>query len=218
MMQFVRLSVEDADVLLLMVEIFENIDKELLDPILKKTEGKIILLLNKMDLAKDKDDIDNKISMWKSYRDFDAIIPVSALNGTNQDQVFNEILRQLPVHPPYYPKDQLTDKPERFFAAEIIREKIFQSYKQEVPYSTEVVITDFKEDETIIRMRAEIYVERNSQKGIIIGKKGSALKKIGMEARKDLEAFFDKQVFLEQFVKVEKDWRKKKNKLTQFGY
>ncbi len=218
MMQFVRLSVEDADVLLLMVEIFEKIDQELLDPVFRKTEGKIILLLNKIDLVKDPNEIEEKISIWKSYKDFDAIIPVSALKGTNLDKVFNEIINHLPIHPPYYPKDQFTDKPERFFASEIIREKIFQTYKQEVPYSTEVVISEFKEDETIIRMRAEIYVERNSQKGILIGKKGAALKKIGIEARKDMEAFFGKQVFLEQYVKVEKDWRRKKNKLSQFGY
>jgi len=218
MMQFVRLSVEDADVLLLMVEVFEKIDKDLLDPILRKTEGKIILLLNKIDLVKDPKEIEEKISMWKSYKEFDAIIPVSALKGTNLDKVFNEIINHLPIHPPYYPKDQFTDKPERFFASEILREKIFQTYKQEVPYSTEVVISEFKEDEKIIRMRAEIYVERNSQKGILIGKKGAALKKIGTEARKDMETFFGKQVFLEQYVKVEKDWRHKKNKLSQFGY
>ena len=218
MMQFVKLSVEDADVLLLMVEIFEKIDQELLDPVFRKTEGKIILLLNKIDLVKDPNEIEEKISMWKSYREFDAIIPVSALKGTNLDKVFNEIIKHLPIHPPYYPKDQFTDKPERFFASEIIREKIFQTYKQEVPYSTEVVISEFKEDEKIIRMRAEIYVERNSQKGILIGKKGAALKKIGTEARKDMETFFGKQVYLEQYVKVEKDWRHKKNKLSQFGY
>lgn len=218
MMQSVRLSIEDADVLLLMVEVFEEVDKKLLDPILRKTEGKIILLLNKTDLVKDPKELDEKTYLWKSYHNFDCIIPVSALEGTNLDLVFSEILKHLPVHPPYYPKGQLTDKPERFFASEIIREKIFQTYKQEIPYSTEVVITDFKEDETIIRMRAEIYVERNSQKGIIIGKQGASLKKIGIEARKDLEAFFDKQVYLEQYVKVEKDWRRKKNKLNQFGY
>jgi GTP-binding protein Era len=218
MMQLVRLSVEDADVLLLMVEIFEKIDKDLLDPILRKTEGKIVLLLNKTDLVKAPEEIEEKISMWKSYRDFAAIIPLSALKGTNIDLVFDEIIKHLPVHPPYYPKDQLTDKPERFFASEIIREKIFQTYKQEVPYSTEVVISDFNEEEHIIRMRAEIYVERNSQKGILIGKKGSSLKKIGIAARKDLETFFGKQVFLEQYVKVEKDWRRKKNKLSRFGY
>jgi len=218
MMQFVRLSVEDADVLLLMVEVGEKIDRELLDPILRKTEGKIILLLNKIDLAKSDQQLEDKISMWKDYHEFAAVIPISALKGKHIDLVFHQILDHLPIHPPYYPKDQFTDKPERFFASEIIREKIFQTYKQEVPYSTEVVVSEFKEDEKIIRMRAEIYVERNSQKGILIGKKGAALKKIGTEARKDMEIFFGKHVFLEQYVKVEKDWRRKKNKLSQFGY
>ncbi len=178
----------------------------------------MILLLNKTDLVKDKKEIEKKIEQWKTYRDFDAIIPISALTNNNIDQVFKTILDFLPIHPPYYPKDQLTDKAERFFASEIIREKIFMTYKQEVPYSTEIVITDFKEDEKIIRMRAEIYVERSSQKGIIIGKNGSALKKIGIEARKDLETFFNKQVYLEQHVKVEKDWRHKSQKLHRFGY
>lgn len=218
MMQLVRLSVEDADVLLLMVEVGEKIDRELLDPILRKTEGKIILLLNKIDLAKSDQQLEDKISMWKDYHEFAAVIPISALKGKHIDLVFHQILDHLPIHPPYYPKDQFTDKPERFFASEIIREKIFQTYKQEVPYSTEVVVSEFKEDEKIIRMRAEIYVERNSQKGILIGKKGAALKKIGTEARKDMEIFFGKHVFLEQYVKVEKDWRHKKNKLSQFGY
>jgi GTP-binding protein Era len=218
MMQSVHLSAEDADILLLMVEIYEKVDRELLDPLLKKTEGKIMLLINKTDLAGTPEEIEEITAMWKSYRDFDSIITISALNGTNIDQVFNQILNHLPLHPPYYPKGQLSDKPERFFASEIVREKIFQTYKQEIPYSTEVVITDFKEEEKIIRMRAEIYVERNSQKGILIGKGGSSLKKIGIEARKDLEAFFNKQVYLEQYVKVEKDWRKKKNKLSRFGY
>lgn len=218
MMHFVKISVEDADVLILIVEIFENIDTEILDPLMRKVQGKVILLLNKTDLVKDKKEIETKTEQWKAYHDFDAIIPISALKNDNIDLVFKTILGFLPVHPPFYPKDQLTDKAERFFASEIIREKIFMTFKQEVPYSTEVVISDFKEDEKIIRMRAEIYVERSSQKGIIIGKGGAALKKIGIEARKDLEAFFDKQVYLEQYVKVEKDWRRQKNKLSRFGY
>jgi GTP-binding protein Era len=123
-----------------------------------------------------------------------------------------------PEHPAYFPKDQLTDKPEKFFVEEVVREKIFQNYKKEVPYSCQVVVTEFKEDETIIRIRAEIYVERKSQKGIIIGQKGEAIKKIGIESRKDLEAFFAKQIHLETFVKVEPDWRKKELKLKRFGY
>jgi GTP-binding protein Era len=129
-----------------------------------------------------------------------------------------EILDRLPEHPAYYDKEELSDRPERFFASEIIREKIFTNYKKEVPYSTEVSIEDFKEDETIIRMRANIYVERDSQKGIIIGDKGKMLKKVGIEARQELEAFFGKKVYLETFVKVEQDWRKNKLKLKKFGY
>ncbi len=124
----------------------------------------------------------------------------------------------MPEHPPYFDADQLTDKPEKFFAAEIVREKIFTNYKKEVPYSSEVVVTEFSEDDKIIRMRAEIYVERSSQKGIIIGQKGAALKKVGTEARLDMEKFFGKKVFLETFVKVEKDWRKKQLNLKKFGY
>jgi GTP-binding protein Era len=218
MMRSVKLSVEDADVLLLMVDIFEEVDRELLDPVLKKAEGNIILLINKTDLASTSGEVEEKISTWQSYRDFNSVIPISALKNINLEKVFTEIVNHLPAHPPYYPKDQLTDKPERFFAAEIIRGKIFEFYQQEIPYATEVIITEFREDEHIIRMRAEIYVERNSQKGILIGKGGSSLKKIGIEARTDLEAFFNKQIFLEQYVKVEKDWRRNKNKLNRFGY
>ena len=124
----------------------------------------------------------------------------------------------MPLHPPFYPKDELTDKPERFFASEIIREKIFLQYKKEIPYACEVIITEFKEKEDIIVVRSEILVERKSQRGIIIGKGGEALKKVGIEARKDLEAFFEKKIFLEQFVKVEENWRKKDDKLRRFGY
>ncbi len=143
---------------------------------------------------------------------------VSALEGQNIDELFEKIIRRLPEHPAYFPKDTLTDKPERFFVDEVIREKIFLNYKKEVPYSCEVVTTSFKEDEKIIRISADIYVERKSQKGIIIGHKGESIKKVGIAARKDLEAFFGKQIFLETFVKVEQDWRKKEAKLKRFGY
>ncbi|MEL7148947.1 MAG: GTPase Era, partial [Bacteroidota bacterium] len=146
------------------------------------------------------------------------IVPVSALEKLNIDELFAKILEHTPIHPPYYPTDSLTDRPERFFASEIVREKIFLNYKKEIPYSTEVVITEFKEDEKIIRMRAELHVERNSQKGILIGHKGESLKKVGIEARKDLEEFFQKQVHLETFVKVTKDWRKQDLSLKRFGY
>ena len=148
----------------------------------------------------------------------DQYMLISALEGINILPVFHEILVRLPEHPAFFPKDEITDKPERFFAAEIVREKIFLNYKKEVPYSTQVVISEFHEEEKIIRMRAEIYVERKSQKGIIIGKAGAALKKVGTEARLDMEKFFQKKVFLETFVKVEQDWRKKPLKLKGFGY
>ena len=162
--------------------------------------------------------VDDKINYWKEIYPDRQITPVSALKGTNVDILFNQIVDLMPQHPPYYPKDEYTDKPERFFAAEIVREKIFNNYSQEIPYSCEVAIEEFKEDEKIIRMRALIFVERNSQKGILIGKGGSALKKVGIQARKDLENIFGKQVHLETFVKVDPDWRKSKAKLRKYGY
>ena len=221
MMRFVRSSLVDADLILWIVELGEKMDQELkLLQNISSAQIPVILVLNKMDLAKGTQ-LDDKIVYWEqvlSNSSVRKIIPVSALKGTQVEQVMGAILELLPEHPPYFPKDSLTDKPERFFAAEIIREKIFENYKKEVPYSCEVVISEFKEEETIIRIRAEIYVERKSQKGIIIGKQGAALKKVGTESRMDMEQFFQKKVFLEQFVKVEPDWRKKALKLKRFGY
>jgi GTP-binding protein Era len=216
MMHFVHTSLEDADVVLLVTDLYDTFDEKLAEN-LKHISAPVILILNKIDQAKGTQAID-KMALWKEQVKADAYLMVSALEGLNIDGVFNEIIRLLPEHPPYFPKDQLTDKPERFFAAEIIREKIFINYKKEVPYSTEVEIEDFKEDESIIRMRALIYVERKSQKGIIIGKGGEALKKIGIQARQELEQFFGKQVYLETFVKVADDWRKKSIRLKGFGY
>jgi GTP-binding protein Era len=146
------------------------------------------------------------------------ILCISALEGFGIDQVLRQIIDLLPVHPPYFPKDALTDKPERFFAAEIIREKILQNYKKEIPYSCEVVITEFKEDDDIIRMMAEIYVERATQRAILLGHKGERIKKVGTEARESMEEFFEKKVFLQQYIKVEPDWRLKRDKLKKFGY
>jgi GTP-binding protein Era len=221
MMRFVRSSLVDADLILWIVELGEKMDSELkLIQNISKAHIPVILLINKIDLAKGTQ-LQDKMEYWKQQLNNSSIkeiIPLSALHKTNIDLVMNSIMGHLPVHPPYFPKDSLTDKPERFFAAEIIREKIFENYKKEVPYSCEVVISEFKEEEDIIRLRAEIYVERQSQKGILIGKKGSALKKIGTAARIDMEQFFQKKVFLEQFVKVEPDWRKKQVKLKRFGY
>ncbi len=216
MMRFVNSSLEDADVILLVSDLFDHYDETLIK-ILTKISRPLMLIVNKIDLDKG-GQTEEKMAYWQDALSFIRVIPVSALTGTGIEKVFETILEFLPEHPPYFPKDTLTDKPERFFASEIIREKIFLHYKKEVPYSTEVVITEFQESADIIHMRAEIYVERKSQKGIIIGKGGEALKRIGTEARKDMEVFFDKKVFLETFVKVARDWRKKEMNLRRFGY
>lgn len=217
MMRFVDQALTDADVILFVTDLYEKSEDEGQIEKLKRTDIPVVLVLNKIDLAKGTQ-IQDKINYWKELVDPVEAIPVSALEGLNVQAVFQAILQYLPEHPPYFPKDELTDKPERFFAAEIIREKIFSNYKKEVPYSCEVVITEFKEEEAIIRIRSEIYVERQSQKGILIGKGGEALKKVGIEARIDLEKFFGKQVYLEQFVKVSPNWRKKQKQLHNFGY
>nr|HPI81129.1 GTPase Era [Cyclobacteriaceae bacterium] len=216
MMAYVQVSLEDADLVLLVVELGEKHDPAIFDR-LKKVRAPIFLVINKTDLAKGSQ-LEDKTNYWKAQLAPASIIPVSALTGENVDKLLEEIIRHLPVHPPYYPKDNLTDKSERFFASEIIREKIFLNYGQEVPYSSEVSIEEFKDTEAIIRIRAVIYVERDSQKGILIGKGGASLKKVGTEARKDLEAFFNKKVFLETHVKVADNWRKQKQRLKQFGY
>lgn len=216
MMRFVNYSLEDSDLVLVVADIYEKID-ETFEASLKKIKVPVIFVLNKIDQAKGSQ-AEDKMAYWKENIKADEYIMVSALEGLNIEHLFESIINQLPEHHAYFPKDQLTDKPERFFVDEIIREKIFNKYKKEVPYSTEVVTTEFKEDEKIIRIRAEIYVERNSQKGIIIGKGGEALKQVGIAARQDLEAFFGKQIHLETFVKVAEDWRKKEISLKRFGY
>ena len=218
MMRFVRFSLEDADIVLFVTDIFEKHDEEDVLERLRKIETPIYILINKIDLAK-QEELNLKVQYWKEkVPNAVEIIPVSALEKFNLDTVFNRIIENIPLHPPYYDKDELTDKPERFFAAEIIREKIFLNYDKEIPYSTEVVITDFKETPAMISIRAQIFVERDSQKGIIIGKKGEMLKKIGTAARLEMESFFGKKVFLEQHVKVEPDWRNKDRTLKNFGY
>jgi GTP-binding protein Era len=217
MMQFVNVSLEDADVILFVTDIFEKYDEDDVLKKLKTISTPILLLINKVDLAK-QEQIDERIAHWQKLINTKEIIPISALHKYNIEKVFDKILEFLPEHPPYYPKDELTDRSERFFAAEIIREKIFMTYAKEIPYSCEVIITSFKEEEDIIRISAEILVERPTQKSIVIGKGGEKLKKVGTEARKDLEEFFQKKIFLEQHVKVEPDWRNKKNKLISLGY
>jgi GTP-binding protein Era len=216
MMEYVKVSLEDADVILLIVELEEKFDEKLLAKF-QKIQTPIVLLINKIDLAKGSQ-VHDKVEYWKNLIKTEVIVPVSAKTGENLDQVLAAIKNQLPEHPGFYSKDDLTDRSERFFASEIIREKIFLNYEQEIPYSTEVGIESFKEEETIIRIRATIFVERDSQKGIVIGKAGSSLKKVGTDARKDLEKFFGKKIFLETHVKVSDNWRKQKLRLKQFGY
>jgi GTP-binding protein Era len=216
MMGYVKVSLDDADLILLIVELEEKYDEQLFE-IFKSIKTPVILVINKTDLAKGTQ-VKDKIDYWKSYIDAKEIIPVSAKTGANLNQLFASIKNYLPEHPGYYPKDDLTDRTERFFASEIIREKIFLNYEQEIPYSTEVGIESFKEEKDIIRIRATIYVERDSQKGIVIGKAGSSLKKVGTEARMEMEKFFGKKIFLETHVKVAENWRKQKLKLKQFGY
>ena len=217
MMTFVKGSLEDADVVLFVTEVGEKTEEHEVIPLLKRTEAPVLLVLNKIDLS-DEATVKAKMQEWENAIAPAQIIPVSALHNANIELLFNSIVERLPVHPPYFEEDTLTDKPERFFASEIIRQKIFLNYKQEIPYSSEVMITEFKEKENLLVIRAEILVERASQKGILIGDKGTMLKKVGTQARADLEAFFGKQVFLEQFVKVEPDWRSNERKLKQFGY
>ncbi|MBL7833881.1 MAG: GTPase Era [Cyclobacteriaceae bacterium] len=217
MMSYVKVSLEDADLILLVVELGEKYDALLFDRF-KRIQTPILLVINKIDQAKGSQ-VHDKIQHWKEHLpNLVNIVPVSARNGDHTKELLETVASMMPAHPAYFPKDEFTDRTERFFASEIVREKIFLNYEQEVPYSTEVSITSFKEEESIIRIRAEIYVERDSQKGIIIGKAGAALKKLGTDARKDMESFFQKKIFLETHVKVASDWRKHQNKLKHFGY
>ncbi|HEY0030251.1 MAG TPA: GTPase Era [Bacteroidia bacterium] len=218
MMEFVNTALTDADIILFVTDIFEDIkiEEKVLHKI-KNTSAKVLLLVNKIDLAK-QEQLEDKVQYWKTEVPKAEVIPVSALEKFNVNYVFDRILANLPESPGYYEKDQLTNRPEKFFVSEIIREKILMNYKKEVPYSVEVVIESFKDEEKIIKIRAEILVVRDSQKGIIIGHQGKALKKVGTDARKDIEEFFQKQVFLELFVKVNKDWRDSDNQLKRFGY
>lgn len=218
MMDFVKNAFEDADVLIYMVEIGE---KELKDEAFfnKIIHAKIpvLLLLNKIDKS-NQEQLEEQIDLWKVKVPNAEIFPISALENFNVQTVFDRILALLPESPPYYPKDALTDKPERFFVNETIREKILLNYDKEIPYAVEIETEEFKEDDDIIRIRAVIMVERDTQKGIIIGHKGAAIKKVGIQAREDLEKFFGKQIFLETYVKVNKDWRSNAYQLRRFGY
>ena len=177
----------------------------------------VLLLLNKIDLS-NQENLEEQVKYWKEKVPNAEIFPISALNKFNVSSVFDRILELLPEAPPFFPKDQLTDKPERFFVNEAIREKILLNYKKEIPYSVEVETESFVESENIIRIRSVIMVERDSQKGIIIGHQGNSLKKVGTQARADLEKFFEKKIHLELFVKVNKNWRSNQQQLRRFGY
>lgn len=218
MMDFVKSAFEDADILLYLVELGE---KELKDEAFfnKITNSKIpvLLLINKIDKGNE-ELLSEALKLWQEKVPNAEIFAISALQNFGVPEVFNRIIELLPESPPFYPKDQLTDKPERFFVNEAIREKILMHYKKEIPYSVEIDTEEFFEDENIIRIRSIIMVERETQKGIIIGHKGSALKRVGTEARKDLEKFFGKQIHLELYVKVNKDWRSNEKQLRRFGY
>lgn len=217
MMKFVDESLEGCDVIVLIVEVGEKDISEEVAKRLQKAKVPVILALNKVDLMK-QGEIEDKIKFWADKKIFTSIVPMSALNKFNTAALLSEIVDLMPTSPPFYPKDQLTDKPEKFFASEIIREKIFYRYKKEIPYSTEVIIEQFKDEPKLLRIGAVIMVERQSQKGIMIGEKGSALKNTGTAARKELENFFQKKVFLELFVKVREKWRDDKRMLKDLGY
>lgn len=218
MMQFVINALSDADLFLLITDVFEDIElEESYIQKLQNTETPILLLINKIDAANAKK-IEEKKKKWEGLLPKAEIIQISALEKFNLDKVMSRIIELMPEGQPYYEKDALTDKNERFFISEIIREKILLNYKKEIPYSVEVNINSFKDEPTILKIQADILVERDSQKGIIIGDKGSAIKKVGEQARKEAEIFFGKKIYLELFVKVDKDWRNNDLRLKNFGY
>ena len=218
MMDAVNESLVDADVILYVVEIGEKrLKNEQVFERLQKTSTPIILLLNKIDTATP-DRLNEAVEYWHELLPKAEILPISAKENVNVDLLINKIKAIIPEGPQYYPEDQLTDRSERFIVNEVIREKILLNYQTEIPYSVEVVTERFREDLNLISIEAEIFVERDSQKGIIIGHKGESLSKVGKEAREELEKFFDKKVFLKLFVKVRKDWRSKENDLRRFGY
>ena len=218
MMDFVRGAMEDADILLYMVEIGEKALKdEQLYAKLQKTKTPLLLLLNKIDTS-DQETLETAVQYWQEQLPNAEIHPISALENFGVEVLMQRLIELIPEGPAYFPKDQLTDKPERFFVNECIREKILLHYKKEIPYSVEVETEEFKEEEKIIRIRSIILVERSTQKGIIIGHQGKALKRVGVEARADLEKFFGKQIHLELYVKVNKNWRSDSKQLKRFGY
>ncbi len=218
MLNFSESALTDADVLLYVTDVVEKPDKnsDFLEKV-RRLQVPVLLLVNKIDLS-NQGDLTSLVEEWHESLPDAEIIPISASNRFNVDVVLRRVRELLPDSPPYFGKDQWTDKPARFFVTEIIREKILLYYDKEIPYSVEVVVEQFKEDDKAIRINAVIYVERDSQKGIIIGKEGRALKKVATEARRSLEKFFGKSIYLETFVKVDKDWRNSDRELRNFGY
>lgn len=218
MLKFSLSALVDADILLYVTDVIEDFEKN--SEFIKKVSElniPVLLLINKIDLSS-QDKVEELVVAWEKLIPKAEILPISAQNNFNVDYVMQRIIKLLPESPPYFDKEQWTDKPARFFVSEIIREKILLYYDKEIPYAVEVVVEEFKENPEIINISAVIYVERESQKGIIIGKEGKALKKVATEARKSLERFFDKKIFLRTLVKVEKDWRNSSNELRNFGY
>ena len=218
MMQYVDEAIKDADVILFVTDIYEKIDtlKERID-LINKLSVPIILLINKIDQS-DQKSLESLVELWKENLPKAQILPISALHGLSIDFILPKIIEWLPVHPPYFEKDQLTNRNMRFFIAEIIREKILLRYQKEVPYSCEVVVEEYKEDTDIIRIRSNIMVSRKSQKSILIGHQGKKIKQLGIDSRKDMEEFVGKRVHLELFVKVDEGWRDKTGKLKKYGY
>jgi len=219
MMRFVKDAYEDADVLLLMVE--PKMTLESIEDIVKPFENSKshkILVINKIDKLADEDELIKTVDYWSKALEVPVIIPISALNKAHLDVLYEEIIKHIPEHPPFYPTDAFTDKPERFFISEIIREKILLHYKEEIPYSVDVVIDAFKEEENIIRISALIITNKKSHKPILIGKGGGMLKKVGTQARLDAEKFFGKKIFLEIYVKVKENWRDNDMMLRHLGY
>ncbi len=218
MLHFSTSALSDADVLLYVTDVTEKPDKN--EEFLKKVQAMdvpVLLLINKIDKT-DQSALEELVDFWKEQLPRAEIIPISALSRFNVDTILKRIKELLPDSPPYFDKDQWTDKPARFFVSEILREKILLYYDKEIPYAVEVVVEQFKEEEKCIRINVVIYVERDSQKGIIIGKQGRTLKKVATEARLSLEKFFGKKIFLETFVKVDKDWRSSDRQLRNYGY
>lgn len=219
MLNYSESALEDADVILYITDVLETKTKnKFFLEMVNRVKCPVIILVNKIDLAPSQEKVIEIIGEWKTLVPKAEIYPVSALMKFNTENILDKIVSLLPENPPYFEKDRLTDKPERFFVSEIIREKVLENYDKEIPYSVEVEVETFKEEEEIIRIQSVINVIRESQKGIIIGKQGAALKKLGSMARKELETFFGKKIYLEIFVKVSKDWRDNKNRLRNFGY